>query len=267
MMAPSPSPVVPMQVEVQPVPSVIACKRHASGYPECELEEPSLQICYTDTMGTTTDFDSDAASVSSSLEPVPRPPQPQQSTPSSSHRHTQTVRVNVGGEAFSFPLSAFQRFLGLPWKRDSAGVYCLNQCSAAVFEVLLDYTLFGTMPAYDTMSKAEWQEFETMALAMGGLTALIEHFDRKDSYLAKELRRGRKSRRSSAAGGNRHFLINPEDSHSASPNSVSATRVARFLSVLCGVAESIHITRRRSSCGSSSTSKADHKDPAQKGSC
>lgn len=257
MMAPSPSPVVPMQVEVQPVPSVIACQR----YTECGLEEePSLQICYTDTMGMTTDFDSDAASASSSLGPAPQPPQPQ-STPSSPHRHTQTVRVSVGGEAFSFPVSAFQRFLGLPWKRDSAGVYCLNQCSAAVFEVLLDYTLFGTMPAYDTMSKAEWQEFETMALAMGGLTALIEHFDRKDSYLAKELRRGRKSkRRSSASSASRHFLINPEDSHSASPNSVSATRVARFLGVLCGVAESIHITRRRSSCGSSA-SKADHQDP------
>lgn len=162
------------------------------------------------------------------------------SSPSASkHRNVQNVLVTVGGEAFSFPQWAFQKFLGLPWQCID-GTFSLNS-SAAVFEVLLDYTLFGTMPAYDTLSSEEFQEFETMALAMGGLTALIEHFDRKDSYLAKELRQRNSSTRSRRSS--RHFIINPEDSNSPSPNSISATRCARFLGALCGAAELI--TRRR----------------------
>ena len=154
---------------------------------------------------------------------------------STSSNSSQNVRVNVGGEDFSFPRSAFERFRGLPWKIDSLGIYYLNS-SAAVFEVLLDYVLFDTLPAYDTMSKEEFEEFETMALSLGGLTTLIEHFDRKDSYLAREIRP--RSAKKSPQG---NFLLNGEQSHK-SPNSVRATQCARLMGAICGLADSI---RRR----------------------
>ncbi|CAB9521821.1 expressed unknown protein [Seminavis robusta] len=167
------------------------------------------------------------------------------STPRTSASSQQNVRVNVGGEYFSFPESSFQRFHCLPWKRNVDGVLHLNS-TAAVFEVLLDYVLFETLPAYDTMSKDEFQEFETMALSMGGLTKLIEHFDRKDSYLAKELRQRRSFSFNSKKQGN--FLLNGEQSHK-SPNSVRATQCARFLGAICGVAESMRRRPRQAGSG------------------
>jgi hypothetical protein len=181
------------------------------------------------------------------------------STPTSGSKtfssQNDVVRVNVGGENYSFPQAIFAaRFCGLPWKQDTTGVLHLNS-SAAVFEVLLDYVLFDTLPAYDTMSKDEFEEFETMALGMGGLTTLIDHFDRKDSYLSREVRRSHERRNFSSfhtnsnktkkprttQGSQNFFLLNGEQSHK-SPNSIRATQCARFLGAICGVAESL---RRR----------------------
>lgn len=171
------------------------------------------------------------------------------------------VRVNVGGgqdegSLFSFPSSVFQQqFFSLPWKTDIDGVFHLSNVSPAVFEVLLDYTLFGTLPAYDTLCDEEFQEFETIALSMMGrrantntcssddttgnqakknkchndhnphdLMRLIEHFDRKDSYVLKELRQGRKQQ----PRDSNYYVLNSEN---ASPDSVAA----RFLGAICSV--------------------------------
>ena len=226
MMAPSPTPLA------MTIPVVINCR---SSPPDLQASINSLDL-----------EDGDASVMSDDSQPKQEHQQQHYE-----HRNTRTVLVFVGGEAFSFPVWAFQKFLGLPWKCDSQGVFSLNS-SAAVFEVLLDYTLFGTMPAYDTMSAEEFQEFETMALAMGGLTALIEHFDRKDSYLVKELRQGKRRR---SSGASRHFVLNPEDCHTSSPNSIAATRCARFLGALCGVAELI--TRRRANTTTATTNNGN----------
>ena len=204
------------------------------------------------------------------------------------------VRVNVGGESFSFPQTAFQQqFAALPWKTDIDGVYHLSSVSPAVFEVLLDYTLFGTLPAYDTLCDEEFQEFETIALSLMGrrsssptsdtrsngassplsssssdhphhhdLIRLIEHFDRKDSYLNKELRRGRRGSSSpygSSSNNNNNsssresnfFMLNAENASSnMSPNSVAATQCARFLGAICSVLPS----RRPLAANTNSTS-------------
>ena len=184
------------------------------------------------------------------------------------------VRVNVGGESFSFSQATLQQplFAGLPWKTDVEGVHHLSEVSPAVFEVLLDYTLFGTLPAYDTLCDEEFREFETIALSILGrqrmdkssavtpnkknsaaaptgssnqnstnpasprsgtqqhqhhyhdLMRLIEHFDRKDSYLNKELRRTTAPRRN---GDSNYFMVNAEQQ--ASPS------VTRFLGAICSV--------------------------------
>ena len=183
------------------------------------------------------------------------------------------VRVHVGGESFSFSQATFQQplFAGLPWKTDVEGVHHLSEVSPAVFEVLLDYTLFGTLPAYDTLCDEEFREFETIALSILGrqrmdktipvtpnkknsgsaptassdhhatnpatttstqqhqhhyhdLMRLIEHFDRKDSYLNKELRRTVAPRRN---GDSNYFMVNAEQQ--ASPT------VTRFLGAICSV--------------------------------
>jgi hypothetical protein len=234
MLPPRSSPITTPMLDDSDVPTMIT-----TAYPDIH---DSLR--FNDTM----DFDQDSAdSVSSPLHlshPVDSYTIEEApsfgSTPSiTSSTSSQNVRVNVGGEDYSFPTAAFDRFRGLPWKQDSMGILHLNS-SAAVFEVLLDYVLFATLPAYDTLSKDEFEEFETMALGMGGLTTLIEHFDRKDSYLAREVRPRRNySFNSKKTQG--HFLLNGEQSHK-SPNSVRATQCARFLGAICGVADSI---RRR----------------------
>jgi len=178
------------------------------------------------------------------------------SSPMSSHcnshspktpHSSETIRANVGGECFSFPMSAFKDFSGLPWKFDSStNVYHLN-CSPAVFEVLLDYTLFGTLPAYDTMCQEEFEEFELMALSLRTsihITPLIAHLDRKSSYWNRELKRQYNRQLDASSQKSRPILLNP-DTNATTTSSANATKCARFLGALCGVADTFRPSRRR----------------------
>jgi hypothetical protein len=102
-----------------------------------------------------------------------------------------SIYVMVSGTSFSVPREAYVKLGKLKWKHDRNGVAHLNT-SPAIFEVLLGYIVFETLPAYDTLSKAEYDEFEPMAQNLR-LFELIEHFDRSSNKLLRSTRGRRRS--------------------------------------------------------------------------
>ena len=101
-----------------------------------------------------------------------------------------SVYVTVSGTSFSVPRDVFVKMDKLNWVQDRNGNWQLNT-SPAIFEILLGYMMFETLPAIDTLSKAEYNEFEPMALSVG-LQELVEHFDRSSD---KRLRSNNNSSR------------------------------------------------------------------------
>lgn len=95
-----------------------------------------------------------------------------------------SFHVMVSGATFSIPIEVFKKMDKLNWVEGQNGSLHLNT-SPATFEVLLNHLVFDTLPAYDTLSKAEYDEFEPLALMLG-LYELIEHFGRSPD---KRLRR------------------------------------------------------------------------------
>jgi hypothetical protein len=142
-----------------------------------------------------------------------------------------SVYVMVSGTSFAIPPEAFQKIGQLPWHRDSQGVLHLNT-SPAIFEILLSHIVFDTFPAYDTLSKSEYEEFEPMALCLG-LYDLVEHYDRSSD---KRLRnRGGRSRSSilKKKHKGKSIVLNSESSTLTSSKMMAAnSKCARFVASL-----------------------------------
>ena len=88
----------------------------------------------------------------------------------------ESIYVMISNTNFAVPRDAYQRMEKLNWLMDKEGVRHLNT-SPAIFEVLLSHIVFESLPAYDTLSEKEYNEFEPLALSLE-LYNLIEHFGR-----------------------------------------------------------------------------------------
>ncbi|CAB9507762.1 expressed unknown protein [Seminavis robusta] len=154
-----------------------------------------------------------------------------------SKRFNKSVYVMVSGTSFSVPREAFAKMEKLNWTRDESGVAHL-ETSPAIFEVLLGHLVFDSLPAYDTLSKKEYEEFEPMALTMG-LYELIEHFDRSSDKRLRSTRGGRrsllkkKSSSTSGSNGGKPIVLNSENTNVASMKLMAAnssiSSCARFV--------------------------------------
>lgn len=142
-----------------------------------------------------------------------------------------SVYVLVSGTSFSVPREAFQKINKLPWQRDHRDRLHL-EASPAVFEVLLSYIVFETLPAYDTLSKPEYEEFEPMALCLG-FYDLVEHFGRSSD---KRLRNRSGRRRSSILKRKHrgsHIILNSENANATASKVLAAnSKAARFVASL-----------------------------------
>lgn len=98
-----------------------------------------------------------------------------------------SIYVMISNTSFAVPRDTYQKMKKLNWLTDREGVRHLNT-SPAIFEVLLSHIVFESLPAYDTLSKNEYNEFEPLALSLE-LYDLIEHFGRSSD---KTLRRRRR---------------------------------------------------------------------------
>lgn len=149
-------------------------------------------------------------------------------TRSRSSNSDSSVYVVVSGTSFAVPRDAFHKIQKLPWQCDQDGVLHIHT-SPAIFEVLLSHVVFETLPAYDTFSKPEYEEFEPMALCLG-LNDLVEHFGRSSE---RKLRSRIGRRRSSILKKNHkanHIILNNENADSASSKIMAANgKAARFV--------------------------------------
>lgn len=139
------------------------------------------------------------------------------------------VYVSVSGTTFSVPPEAFAKMDNLNWMRDESDGSCWQlNTSPAIFEIILGYMIFETLPAIDTLSKAEYDEFEPMALSVG-LYELVEHFDRSSD---KRLRSSNNDRRRSLKQKHKGtpIVLNNENVRATSVKLIAANnRCARFL--------------------------------------
>ena len=139
-----------------------------------------------------------------------------------------SVYVMVSGTSFAVPRDAFQKINNLHWQRDNKGVLHLHT-SPAIFEVLLSHIVFESLPAYDTLSKTEYKEFEPMALSLG-LYDLVEHFGRSSDKRLRSRRRSSILKRNHRGS---HIVLNNENASAASSKMMAAnSKAARFVASL-----------------------------------
>ena len=140
-----------------------------------------------------------------------------------------SIYVQVSGTSFVVPRDAFVKLGKLKWDRDHTGVAHLNT-SPAIFEVLIGYIIFGTLPAYDTLSKTEYDQFEPMAMKLG-LYELVEHFDRSSDKRHRRRSLFQKKKLSSLnSREGTHIVLNRENTNMASTRLLAAnSSCARFL--------------------------------------
>lgn len=150
-----------------------------------------------------------------------------------------SVYVTVAGTSFSVPQNVFSKMNKLKWIQAGNDNWQLNT-SPAIFEILLGYMLFETLPAIDTLSKAEYDEFEPMALSLG-LTALVEHFDRSsDKRLRSSRRRSLKQKHKGTP-----IVLNAENVSATSVKLMAANgKCTRFLASLKRKSSSCFQSRR-----------------------
>lgn len=117
-----------------------------------------------------------------------------------------SIYVLISGTSFAVPRDAYQKMENLNWM-DRDGVRHLDT-SPAIFEVLLSHIIFESLPAYDTLSKTEYDEFEPLALSLE-LYALVEHFGRSAKLSIRRRRRQRQHPSSTKNGKRRPLLILP----------------------------------------------------------
>lgn len=147
-----------------------------------------------------------------------------------------SVYVIVAGTSFSVPQDAFKKIKSLQWIPDHKGVLHLNISSPAIFEVILGHIVFETLPAYDTLSKAEYDEFEPLALALG-LYDLIGHFGRSSDKRLLSNCNNTKNKKEATHGGKRHgsrkerpIVLNHEKESVTSAKLMAANgKCARFV--------------------------------------
>lgn len=137
--------------------------------------------------------------------------------------YTGSVHVTVSGTSFAVPQSVFSKMGKLNWILNGNGNLQLNT-SPAIFEIILGFMLFETLPAIDTLSKAEYDEFEPMALSLG-LNELVGHYDRSSD---KRLHRDRRSLKQKHKGT--PIILNNDNVNATSVKLMAANnKCARFL--------------------------------------
>jgi hypothetical protein len=173
-----------------------------------------------------------------------------------------SIYVTVSGTSFSVPREAFVKLGKLKWMRDRKGVAHLD-ISPAIFEVLLGYVVFETLPAYDTLSKSEYDEFEPMAQSLG-FFELIQHFDRSSDKSLRSTRGARRSflkkrQPSTNRGGGAHMVLNSESTNVVSAKLMAAnSSCSRFVASLLPKSTGKHRDRRSKITHDQLCSLSDH---------
>jgi hypothetical protein len=107
------------------------------------------------------------------------------------------VSIQVSGASFTLNQTVFRQLDKLPWSVDECtGVYSLGT-SPDLFEIILNYVLFQSLPNFNLLSTSDVEELEPMVL-ITGLTALHAHLEKND--LKKTLLRNRSFRRNAQQG-------------------------------------------------------------------
>ena len=91
------------------------------------------------------------------------------------------VHVLVSGHHFSVDQDVFSQLQKLPWQKSSDGTPGLR-ASADMFEIVLNYLVFKTLPDTNSMSPGDKDGLELMALKLG-LTELSSHARAKSSSI------------------------------------------------------------------------------------
>lgn len=140
---------------------------------------------------------------------------------------SQSVYVMISGTSYSVPKDVFDKLQKLNWAKDRNNNWKLD-LSPAIFEILLGYILFETLPAIDTLSKTEYDEFEPLAISLE-LYDLIVHFDRSSDKRFRKC--GRRSLKQKHKGT--PIILNSEDVSVASIKLMAAnSKCARFIASL-----------------------------------
>ena len=83
------------------------------------------------------------------------------------------ITVNVSGSYFCIAPTIFERVENLAWYEDK-GVPSLV-ANPAVFEMLLQFLLFESLPNVSTLTEEESKELQDLAIPIHGIDSLIEH--------------------------------------------------------------------------------------------
>lgn len=114
---------------------------------------------------------------------------------------TDDIHIQVSGSSFLLNPTVFRQLEKLPWSLvnntndDNNVVYSLGT-SPDLFEIILNYVLFESLPSLKLLSKSDIEELDPMVI-ITGLQGLQNHLEKKD--LKNKLMLGRSFRRSQSA--------------------------------------------------------------------
>ena len=109
-----------------------------------------------------------------------------------------TVHVVVSGTHFSVDHDVFSKLKNLPWENSPDGSMQTLGTSAGLFEIVLNFLLFKTLPDARSISSVEKEELEVMALQLG-LTELASHATARSSFRSRRRTSSTTSQLSDAA--------------------------------------------------------------------
>jgi hypothetical protein len=128
------------------------------------------------------------------------------------------VNIQVSGASFILNPTVFRQLEKLPWSvinfNDNNVVYSLGT-SPDLFEIILNYVLFESLPDIKLLSQSDIEELEPMVY-MTGLQGLQNHLEKKD--LKNKILRSRSFRRNPSTAVPAHELQQQLERHISTNN-------------------------------------------------